>query len=157
MYSLNLLARLFHNRDFVKKLSFTALIFFIFRLLAHLPVPSVNLVQMKRFFQSSQLLGLLDIFSGGTLSNFSIIALSLGPYINASIIFQLLAMVFPKLEELQKEGEYGREKINQYTRLATVPLAIIQSIGVTFMLKRQSLVNLSGPFDIFSLFKNGLE
>jgi preprotein translocase subunit SecY len=151
MQFLNFLKRLFRQRSFVKKLAFTAFIFFIFRLLAHVPVPSVDLPKIQEFFQSNELLGLLDIFSGGTLANFSIIALSLGPYINASIIFQLLTMVFPKLEELQKEGEYGREKINQYTRLATVPLAVFQSIGVTFMLRKQGMINITSPFDMVGI------
>jgi preprotein translocase subunit SecY len=92
-------------------------------------------------FTRNQFLGLLDIFSGGTLANFSVIALGLNPYINASIIFQLLTMVFPRLEELSKEGEYGREKINQYTRILTVPLAALQAMGMYALLKNQGVIS----------------
>src|SRR5262245_60813429 len=113
-----------------QKLLFTAGIFIVFRLFAHVPVAVVNVAHLKILFSKNQFLGLLDIFSGGTLANFSIMALGLNPYINASIIIQLLSMVFPKLEEMQKEGEAGRKKINQYTRLLTVPLAVLQAIGM---------------------------
>src|SRR5574340_1765090 len=106
-----------------KRIVFTAIVFFIFRLFAHIPVPGIDLVALRQLFNQNQFLGLLDIFSGGTLANFSVMALGLNPYINATIILQLLQMVFPKLEELQKEGESGRQKINQYTRFLTVPLA----------------------------------
>ena len=126
--------------DLRKKLIFTLFIFLVFRLAAHIPVPGVNLVALRNLFNQSQFLGLLDIFSGGTLANFSVIALGLNPYINASIIFQLLTMVFPWLEELQKEGEAGREKINQYTRMVTVPLAALQSLGMYALLKNQGIM-----------------
>lgn len=123
-----------------KKILFTLFIFFIFRIFAHVPVAGVNIEQLQILFSSNQFLGFLDIFSGGTLSNFSIMALGLGPYINASIIMQLLTMVFPKLEELSKEGDSGRQKINQYTRFLTVPLSVLQAIGVYALLKNQQLV-----------------
>jgi preprotein translocase subunit SecY len=110
-----------------RKLIFTAVILIVFRLFAHIPVAGVNVNSLKALFSQNQFLGLLDIFSGGTLANFSVMALGLNPYINASIILQLLTMVFPKLEELSKEGEAGRQKINQYTRVITVPLAILQA------------------------------
>jgi preprotein translocase subunit SecY len=83
---------------------------------------------MRLLFSQNQFLSLLDIFSGGTLVNFSIMALGLNPYINASIILQLLSMIFPQLEQLSKEGEYGRFKMNQYTRFLTVPLTLIQAV-----------------------------
>lgn len=123
-----------------QKLLFTAFILLIFRLAAHIPVSGVDVVALKQLFTQNQFLGLLDIFSGGTLANFSVMALGLNPYINSSIIFQLLTMVFPKLEALQKEGEYGREKINQYTRMLTVPLAVVQSIGMIALLKSQQII-----------------
>lgn len=134
--------------DLRKKLLFTIIIFIIYRLAAHLPVPGVNLDALKSLFQRNQLLGLLDIFSGGTLANFSIIAMGLNPYINASIVLQLLTMVFPKLEELSKEGESGREKINQYTRVLTVPLAAFQSFGLIAILKNQGII---AGLEIFNL------
>jgi len=99
-----------------KKLLFTAAIFVIFRIFAHIPVSGVNIAQLKSLFAQNQFLSLLDIFSGGTLANFSVMALGLNPYINASIILQLLTMVFPKLEELSKEGESGRQKIRSEER-----------------------------------------
>jgi preprotein translocase subunit SecY len=123
-----------------KKLLFTFFIFVVFRFAAHVPVPGVDLAALKQLFAQNQFLGLLDIFSGGTLANFSIIAMGLGPYINASIMLQLLTMVFPKLEELSKEGEAGREKINQYTRFLTVPLAAFQSFGMIAILKQQQII-----------------
>ena len=123
-----------------KKLLFTAGILALFRFLAHVPVPGVNVDRLQDLFSGNQFLGLLDIFSGGTLANFSIMALGVGPYINASIIFQLMTMVFPKLEALSKDGEAGREKINQYTRYATIPLAAIQAVGVYALLKSQGVV-----------------
>src|SRR3990172_10882176 len=103
--------------DIRKKLIFTGLIFLVTRVFAHIPVSGVDLAQLKVLFSQNQFLALLDVFSGGTLANFSVMALGLNPYINASIILQLLTLVFPKLEELSKEGEYGPQKINQYTRL----------------------------------------
>jgi len=114
--------------DVRKKLLFTATIFVVFRIFAHIPVAGVNLAALRTLFSQNQFLGLLDIFSGGTLANFSVMALGLNPYINASIILQLLTMVFPKLEALSKEGESGRQKINQYTRMLTVPLAALNQL-----------------------------
>src|SRR3989337_1929679 len=123
------------DRDTRRKILVVLFIFLIFRFFAHIPVAGVNLAQIKSLFDQNQLLGLLDIFSGGTLSNFSILAIGLGPYIYASIVLQLLTIVYPKLEELQKEGEYGRQKINQYTRFLTLPLAVIQSLGMYALLR----------------------
>ena len=133
-----------------KKLIFTALIFVVFRMFAHIPVSGVNLVALKTLFSQNQFLGLLDVFSGGTLANFSIMALGLNPYINASIILQLLTMVFPKLEELSKEGEAGRQKINQYTRMLTVPLALVQGVGMYALLKSQDIISLLPPINLIS-------
>ncbi len=127
--------------DLKKKILFTLFIFFIFRLFAHLPIPGVDTLKLKQLFAANQFLGLLDIFSGGTLVNFSVMALGLNPYINASIIFQLLQVVFPQLEALAKEGEYGRQKINQYIRYATVPLAMIQAFGMYALLHNQKIID----------------
>ena len=124
--------------DLRYKILFTVGIIFVFRLAAHIPVPGVDPSALKNLFSGNQLLELLDLFSGGTLFNFSIIALGLNPYINASIVMQLLGIMVPKLEALQKEGEYGRAKINQYTRYLTVPLALVQSFAVITFLKRSS-------------------
>src|SRR5882672_9327625 len=140
----------FKSPEVRRKIIFTLIILFLFRFLAHVPVSGVNLVALKNLFASNQFLGLLNIFSGGTLSNFSIMALGLNPYINASIILQLLTMVFPKLEELSKEGESGRRKINQYTRILTVPLSVLQAIGVYALLKSQHLVTTLTPVDFIA-------
>lgn len=137
--------------DLRKKLLFTAGIFIIFRFAAHIPAAGINAVALRELFSRNQLLGLLDIFSGGTLANFSIMALGLNPYINASIIFQLLTMVIPQLEELSKEGEYGRQKINQYTRILTVPLAVVQSLGMYALLKNQQIITSLSPLDLITL------
>jgi preprotein translocase subunit SecY len=134
-----------------RKIIITAVIFLIFRLFAHLPVPGIDRTKLAGLFATNQFLGLLDIFSGGTLVNFSIMALGLNPYINASIILQLLTIVFPKLEELQKEGEYGREKINQYTRMITIPLAAIQAIGMYALLKNQQIISTTDPVALISI------
>lgn len=141
----------FKTPDLRKKIIFTALAFLIFRLFAHVPIPGVDTLRLKQLFAANEFLGLLDIFSGGTLVNFSIMALGLNPYINASIIFQLLQVVFPKLESLSKEGEYGRQKINQYTRFATVPLAIVQAFGMYMLLHGQKIIGSLEPLTLIAL------
>ncbi|OGH13821.1 MAG: preprotein translocase subunit SecY [Candidatus Levybacteria bacterium RIFCSPHIGHO2_01_FULL_38_26] len=130
------------------KLLFTAAIFVVFRIFAHIPVAGVDLVALRSLFSQNQFLGLLDIFSGGTLANFSVMALGLNPYINASIIMQLSTLVFPKLEALSKEGESGRQKINQYTRMLTVPLAILQAIGMYALLRSQGIISTLDPISL---------
>lgn len=144
-------SQLWKSREIRNKLLFTAGILFIYRLLAHVPVAGVDRVALQGLFSGSQLLGLLDIFSGGTLANFSLIALGLGPYINASIIFQLLTMIIPKLEELSKEGEYGRELINQYTRLLAVPIAVLQGFGMYALLRSQHVMGNLNPIQLLAL------
>lgn len=134
-----------------RRLIFTALMIVVFRLAAHIPIPIVDREELNRLFATNQFLSLLDIFSGGTLANFSILALGLNPYINASIVLQLLTMVFPRLEELSKEGDYGREKINQYTRLLTVPLAVFQSLGMYALLRNQKVVIEGSSFSLAAM------
>lgn len=145
------ISRLWRAPEIRKKIIFTALILAVFRLAAHIPASGVDYKQLAQLFAQSPLLSLLDIFSGGTLANFSILALGLNPYINASIILQLLTLVFPSLEELSKEGEAGRAKINQYTRFLAVPLAVMQAIGMYALLRSQEIVSFSSPFLILSL------
>ena len=124
----------------------------LFRIAANIPIPGVNVGNLERFFQGNQAFGLLNIFSGGALENFSIVLLGVGPYITASIIFQLLGMIVPQLEETQKEGgEAGRRKINQYTRLLTVPIALMQSYATLTFLQRAGQGVILGtlpPFDL---------
>jgi len=131
-----------------KKILFTLGILVLFRLIAHIPVPGVNLKLLQQFFAQNQILSLINIFSGGTLANFSVAALGLNPYINASVMMQLLSLAIPKLADLQKEGEYGRAKINQYTRIATIPIAIIQAISMYGILRSQQIIV---NFSIFHL------
>lgn len=137
---LQTLKNAFKIPDLRSKIIFTFAMLLIFRIFAHLPIPGVDTKSLAKLFQQNQFLGLLDIFSGGTLVNFSVMALGLNPYINASIILQLLTMVFPKLEALSKEGEFGRQKINQYTRFLTVPLAMIQAFGMYALLRNQQII-----------------
>lgn len=128
------------NQALKKKLIFTLVIFALTRFLAHIPVPGVDLVQLRSIFASSQFLSFLNIFSGGMLANFSIVAVGINPYITASIIMQLAGFVFPKIKEMQKEGEASRAKLNQYMRLASVPIAMAQSMGVIALLNSQALL-----------------
>ena len=129
----------------------TALILVVFRFTAHIPAAGIDRTSLKMLFYNSPFLSLLDVFSGGTLANFSILALGLNPYINASIIFQLLAYVVPSIEALQKEGEYGQEKLNQYTKLLTVPLAAIQGLAMYSLLKSQHVISSLSPLAVLSL------
>ncbi len=126
----------------------------VFRIMAHIPVPLSDPHTLKQVLQNlfqqtnaNGLLGFLNVISGGALANFSIMLVGLGPYINASIIMQLLTKAIPKLENLNKEGEYGRKKINQYTRMLTFPLAIIQSVGTIYLI-RQEAQSIGGIGDI---------
>ncbi len=124
------------NKDLRNKAIYTIVLLVLVRILAHIPLPGVDLVALREFFSQNQIFGLLNLFSGGTMENFSIILMGVAPYITASIVMQLLPMVIPQLEELQKEGEQGQQKINQYTRYLTIPLALIQSYGMIFILTR---------------------
>ncbi|MBI4433220.1 preprotein translocase subunit SecY, partial [Candidatus Uhrbacteria bacterium] len=147
------LEKLWKLKDLRRAIFVVLGILIVFRFAAHVPVPGVNVFELQRFFSSNQILGLLNLFSGGTMENFSIVALGVAPYITASIIFQLLGMVIPAIEELQKEGEFGRRKINQYTRLLTVPLGLLQGFGLISII-RQSNANILpalGTFETVAL------
>lgn len=146
---LTLLRNAWQTPDLRNKVLFTLFILTIYRIIAHIPIPGIDFAALKQLFEQSQFLGLLNLFSGGALSNFSIIALGLNPYINASIIMQLMQMVFPKLEELSKEGEAGQRQINQYTRFLTIPLSIVQAIGVYFLLRNQNIIISLSPLHLF--------
>lgn len=142
--------RLFKIKDLRNKIFFVLIMLAIFRVAAAIPVPSVDVSKVKSFFASNEFFGLLNIFSGGGMSNFSIVMLGVGPYITASIIMQLLTMIFPKLAELYKEGgEAGRAKFNQYSRYLAVPLAALQSYGMITLLKNQQVI---AELDLFTLF-----
>lgn len=149
--ALQLIQNIFHTKELRTKILFTLAILAVFRLLAHIPVPSVDLVQLRSLFAGNQFLSLLNIFSGGTLANFSVMAVGINPYITASIVMQLGSMAFPALKEMQKDGEAGRERINQYTRLLAVPLAVIQSVSVLALLRGQNLLQANTPLDLITL------
>src|SRR6266540_3778565 len=121
----------FRTPDLRNKILFTLGMLVVFRFLAHVPLPGVDQAKLLEVINSSQLLNLLDLFSGGGLAKLSVVAVGLKKYINASIIMSLLNQTIPALERLSKEGEYGRNRINQYTRILTVPMAVLQGIGVS--------------------------
>ncbi len=137
--------------DIRRKLIITGVILIVYRLLAHIPAAGIDRTSLQALFSGNALLSLLDVFSGGTLANFSILALGLAPYINASIILQLMTYVVPKLEELSKEGEFGQEKINQYTRFLTIPLATMQAFGMYALLKGQGIITGLSPLSLLAL------
>ncbi len=145
------LRALFKVGDLRNRFIFTIIIIAIFRLVAHIPTPGINVAALKELFGGNAFLSLLDVFSGGTLTNFSVMALGLNPYINASIIIQMLGMVVPQLEALQKEGDYGRQKLNQYTRLLTLPLGFMQGVALVMLLARQGLTTTSDPLKLAAI------
>src|SRR5690606_15911201 len=137
-----------------RKLAFTGAMLLLYRLGSYIPAPGVNIdavSQLEDSFSGSDILGFLNLFSGGSLSRLSLFALGIMPYITASIILQLLTVVVPSLEKLQKEGEVGQQKITQYTRYLTIALAFGQSLGYVFLFQSQSsggvdiVTNLNGP------------
>ncbi len=131
-------------------LLFALAMMLVFRLVANIPIPGVDLVALRAFIEGNRALGLLNLFAGGTIRNFSIVAMGVAPYITASIIVQLLGMIFPKVEEIQKDGEAGRRRLNQWTRVLTVPLAIIQSFGLLAIM-RQSAVPILTNNSVFHI------
>jgi len=134
-------AAVFKIKDLRNKVFFVLALLVIFRAATVIPIPGVDAEQLRSFFSSNQLFGLLNIFTGGALGNLSVVMLGVGPYITSSIIMQLLTMIFPPLKALyHEEGEMGRQKFNQYSRYLAVPLAIIQSYGLLLLLQRQNIV-----------------
>ncbi len=151
-YMFEKLNQIWKVKDLRKSIIFVLLMLVVFRLAAHIPIPGVNAVALKNLFANNQILGMMNLFSGGGMENFSIVMMGIAPYITSSIIFQLLGMIFPKIQEMQKE-ESGRQKINRWTRWATVPLAAMQAYGMIVLLQRSAsgiLGNIS-PFDMISI------
>src|SRR6266516_6799243 len=132
---------MFRVEDLRKRVLFTLALLAVYRIGAHIPTPGINVTELERIFTQAQgsALGLFDLFSGGNFRNLTIFALGIMPYITASIILQLMQVVFPYLERLQKEGELGRQKITQYTRYLTIVLSIIQSLTIAGTLQSQSM------------------
>ncbi len=148
MSMIRTIAQAWKIADIRKKIIFTLLMLLVFRLGSNIPVPGIDRDILKDVFSGNTgLFGLFDLFSGGAFSNFTIFALSITPYITASIILQLLTIAVPSLEALAKEGTEGKKKIAQYTRYLTVVLAFIQAIGLSVGLFRQAVVS----DDFFSL------
>jgi preprotein translocase subunit SecY len=140
------IVQIFTIPDLRKKILAVLALLVVFRIFAAVPVPGIDLERLKAIFSSNQLLGILNIFSGGTLSNLSIVMLGVGPYITATIIMQLLTMVFPRMKEIYyEEGEAGRQKFNQYARYITVPLAVLQAYTFLNLLMSQNVITHLGP------------
>jgi len=147
------LSQIWKVKDLRNRIIFVALLLVATRILAHIPIPGIGISDLRGLLNNNQLLGLFDIFSGGGLSNFSVVMLGVGPYITATIIIQLLTIIIPKLSELQKEGgEAGRMKINQYMRYLTVPLTAIQGYATITLLSRTAGSNVIANFTPFEWF-----
>jgi len=139
--------RAFQLPDLRQKIIFTFAMLAVYRLVAHIPVPGVDATRLRQLVEGNQLLGLLSLFSGGSLETFSIAALGVYPYITASIVMQILTPVIPQLSELSKEGEAGRTRLSQYTRLLTVPLALLQAYAQASLLAREGIITNFNLFD----------
>jgi preprotein translocase subunit SecY len=137
----------FRIPDLRRRIIFTLVILLIFRFIATIPIPGVDRDALNTLLEQNQLLGVLNLFSGSTLSNFSIAAMGVYPYITASIIMQLMTPIIPKLEELSKEGESGRRQINRYQHWLTVPLALLQGYGQIILMQNQNVIADFGLFD----------
>ena len=130
--------------DLKRRILFTLGMLFVFRLGAHIPTPGINSAAMSQLFEGSGVLGFLDLFAGGALRRFSLFSLGVAPYINASIVLQLAAVIFPALERLQKEGPQGQKKMTQYTRYGAIFFAFVQAIGMAMWLRRAGVLAASG-------------
>ena len=150
----NFLAKLnliFKDKILRERIFFVFIILALFRLLAVIPIPGIDIFQLEQFFSNNQFLGLLNIFSGGGLSNLSIVMLGVAPYITGSIIMQLLTIMSPKLKAIyQEEGEAGRKKFSQYSRLLSIPLALMQGFAFLLLLTKQGIVPDLGMFSLIT-------
>jgi preprotein translocase subunit SecY len=152
---LKILKQIWHSKDLRYKILFTLAMVAVFRLMTHITIPEVNTEALKFVFEKNSLLGAFSLMTGGSAENFSIALMGLSPYINASIIIQLLTVIVPQLEELSKEGEQGRRKLNRWTRWLTLPLAFLQSYGMISLINSQAQVeiiqNISDPMTILPI------
>ena len=143
---------IFTDKTLRRRVLFVLIALIIFRILAAIPIAGVDMVKLQSFLNNNQFMGILDIFSGGGLSTLSIVMLGVGPYITGSIIMQLLTIMSPKLKAIyQEDGEIGRKKFNQLSRMITVPLAIIQALTFMILLKRQGIL---GDMSLFTQVTN---
>jgi len=144
--------QVFKIKELRNKIFFVLGILVVFRLAANIPVPGVNVDQLRQFFDNNQFFGLLNLFSGGGLRNISIVMLGVGPYLTASIIVQLLTMIVPRLEQIYKEeGEAGRQKFNMWTRWITVPLAAMQTFGMVKLFQSQGIFSALSGFQLATI------
>lgn len=134
----NYLKQIWNSKTLRTKILFTLLIVIVYRIITHVSVPGADIQAIESVVKNNNLLGIFSVLTGGSAKNFSIVLMGLSPYINASIIVQLMSVVIPKIEELQKEGEQGRRKINMYTRWLTIPLALLQSYGMIMFINAQA-------------------
>lgn len=142
---------IFKTKELRDKILFVLGMLVIFRAASIIPIPGVNIFELRQLFASNQFFSLLSVFSGGALGNFSVVMLGVGPYITATIIMQLLTMIFPALKAMyQEDGEAGRKKFNQYSRILTVPLAIIQAYSFLILLNRQGVLQDLSTFNMIS-------
>lgn len=140
------LIQIFKIKDLRNKVLFVLGVFVVFRIMANIPIPGVDAENLKSFFGQFQIFGLLNLFTGGALDNISIVMLGMGPYITAVIILQLLTMIFPQFEQMYKEeGEAGRQKFNQYGRILTIPLAMLQGYAMLGLLSKQNVIGHLSP------------
>jgi len=146
----NRIKQIWRIKDLRDRVLFVVAMLVIFRIAAHIPIPGVNLANLKELFERNEMLGMLNLLSGGAMANFSVVAMGIGPYITASIIMQLLTMIVPRLEELSKQGSSGQQKINQYSRYLTVPMAAIQGYAM-IMIFRQSSAQILGVLPALQL------
>ncbi|MEA2064790.1 MAG: preprotein translocase subunit SecY [Patescibacteria group bacterium] len=145
------LIQIWKIKELRKNILFVFAMLVVFRIAASIPIAGVNIEALKDYFSGNQILGLLNIFSGGGMSNFSLVMLGIGPYITASIIFQLLTMIVPRLEEMNKD-EQGRQKINQYTRISTVPLAALQGYGMITLFQKTAKIPIFTDLNVWKYF-----
>lgn len=144
------LRKIFKNRDLRNKILFVLIMLVIFRVAAKITVPGIDREKLSSLLEGNQFLGMMNLFSGGALDNLSVVMLGVAPYITASIIMQLLTMIFPKLKEwYQESGEQGRQKFNQISRVLTVPLAMLQAFGLIKLLQSQNIINHLDTFPFF--------
>ena len=136
----------FRAPDIRRRILYVLGILIVYRLLAQVPLPGIDRAALAQFFRDNTAFGILDLFAGGGLSSLSIVGLAMNPYINASIIMQLMSGVIPSLQNLQREGEYGRQRLNQYTRYLTVPMALLQAFGILSALNASDVI--TGGFSL---------
>jgi len=145
------ITQIFKVEELRSKILFVLGVFVVFRLMANIPIPVIEIERLQEFFAGSQVFGLLNVFTGGALSKLSIVMLGIGPYITSVIIMQLLTMIFPRLEQMYKEeGQQGKQKFNQYGRYLTIPLAFLQGFGMLTLLQRRGAIGNLGVLEMIS-------